>query len=271
MPSALLRARPWSVILASALPLYALSACELFLGDVTDPGGDAGKVTGPIGAAGHGGVTSSMGGEAATGADSSAPGGGTAGTGSGGRGTAGAGGLGAGGVRAGGAPGTGGAGAGGVVTSGGAPGTGGVTAGGAPGTGGAATGGVAGTGGAPGSGGAGGCCDCDGDKVKAIGPCGGTDCDDTDANVFPGQTLYFDTPSKNRGFDYNCDNSLERDPGFTAFVNCNVILGLCDATKEGFFGTAPPACGVPGSWGMCVKGTLSCSNGPTGSRTPPCR
>jgi hypothetical protein len=38
-----------------------------------------------------------------------------------------------------------------------------------------------------------------------------TDCDDHDANVFPGQTGYFSTISKGVGtFDYNCDGTIEK-------------------------------------------------------------
>lgn len=37
------------------------------------------------------------------------------------------------------------------------------------------------------------------------------DCDDDDANVFPGQTKYFTTPRKNGGgFDYDCDGTITR-------------------------------------------------------------
>ena len=33
-----------------------------------------------------------------------------------------------------------------------------------------------------------------------------TDCDDNNANAFPGQTAYFSTPRANGSYDYNCDN-----------------------------------------------------------------
>ncbi len=49
------------------------------------------------------------------------------------------------------------------------------------------------------------------------------DCDDTDPNVFPGQTAFFDTANPHVGFDYNCSNgSLEKElpewPGKTCQV-----------------------------------------------------
>jgi hypothetical protein len=135
--------------------------------------------------------------------------------------------------------------------SGGAAGAagGGGTAG-VAGTGGSA--GAAGTGGGAGassggSAGAGGCtCDCDGDShLKKGGSCGGDDCDDNDANVFPGQTSYFDQPAKNGGFDYDCSGSAEQESSQT--ISCTVAL--CPTT-QGYF-ASPPACGQSADWGVC--------------------
>ena len=141
-------------------------------------------------------------------------------------------------------------------------------AGGSAGTGGAVgSGGSAGTatggqGGQTAQGGAAGCanqCDCDGDGVKSKA-CGGSDCDDHDPKVKPGQSSYFATPAQNPaiGFDYNCSGNPERDPTLTKQVNCTGISLLnCDTTSQGFVDQLP-ACGQTGGWGSCKKGSVSC-------------
>jgi hypothetical protein len=50
-----------------------------------------------------------------------------------------------------------------------------------------------------------GSCDEDEDGYDAIGACGGTDCDDTDASVYPGATEYCN------GYDDNCDGTIDED------------------------------------------------------------
>jgi hypothetical protein len=295
MPLALLQARRPSVVLLWALPLYALSGCELFLGDVTDPmpeeiGGSGGSAGGRGGRGGSSGVTtgaSGSGDEGGTdnggsGGYSAADGGaredgGTVGDGSGGTSAA-AGGIkngGGGGATTAGAPGTGGrvTGGGGTATSGGASGSGGITgSGGVTGSGGKATGGTNATGGALGTGGAA-CCDCDGDHQLAAGVrCGGTDCDDDDANVFSGQTLYFTVPAKHGGFDYNCANGPERDPALNVTVDCSAVLGLGCDPGTGFFSSTKvaPVCGTSGGWGTCAKPALSCVQNKIDDRAMPC-
>jgi hypothetical protein len=46
------------------------------------------------------------------------------------------------------------------------------------------------------------------------------DCDDADANAFPGQTAYFDVPRTGGSFDYNCDGSQTKQYG-TVSGNCD--------------------------------------------------
>lgn len=146
-------------------------------------------------------------------------------------------------------------GAAGAAGSGGAAGGGGTTAsGGAGGTtaSGGAGGAGAGAGGAGGTGGAPGCpkpCDCDNDNHNAAGGlCGGDDCDDTDANVYPGQIGYFPKPAKNGTFDYDCSGTVEKKYG--TVLNC--VIALCPA-GQGYFGAAP-ACGSAADWGVCSGG-----------------
>jgi hypothetical protein len=139
-----------------------------------------------------------------------------------------------------------------------------ASSGGASGSGGGgeagASGGAAGTAsGGTSSGGTGGesdaaCCDCDGDKHDATGGnCGGDDCDDSDPEVFPGQTKYFDKPAKNGTFDYDCSGSTEQE--FTSTITC---LPVACPNQDGYFGVAP-ACGVAADWGNCT-GTLCTAN-----------
>ncbi len=147
-------------------------------------------------------------------------------------------------------------GAAGVAGSGGAAGAGGVA--GAAGGGGAA--GAAGGGGAGGS--DAGCgCDCDGDNHYAVGPaCNGDDCDDDDAEVFSGQTAYFSTESKHKGFDYDCSGGVDRDDDVIACSG--LALTGCGSQPDGYLTQAP--CGQTADWGSCkVTGVVplqTCSN-----------
>lgn len=51
-------------------------------------------------------------------------------------------------------------------------------------------------------------CDEDGDGFESAA-CGGPDCCDTDPNVFPGQTGFFDAPSACGTWDFDCSGSVE--------------------------------------------------------------
>ena len=135
------------------------------------------------------------------------------------------------------------------------------TGGGAGQSGGAGTGGQAGSGqaGQSGAAGASGClkppCDCDGDTHE--GPqCSGADCDDEDAEVFPGQPEWFSAPSKNNGFDYDCSNGTEKEFETTS---CGGISGAlaCDQQPEGYYDSAV-GCGASVGYGKCIYQDLMC-------------
>jgi hypothetical protein len=105
------------------------------------------------------------------------------------------------------------------------------------------------------SGGTGGaCCDCDHDGYLSKDLCGADDCDDHDALVHPGQTMYFATPSPNPnvGWDYDCSGTP--DPEFPSPIDCGLVSGSCDA-GVGFLGSVP-ACGAAGPWGSCQPGSV---------------
>jgi hypothetical protein len=110
--------------------------------------------------------------------------------------------------------------------------------------------GGAGTGG-PSNGGAGGSTtDCDEDDDgydRDEGVCTGTDCDDADRNVHPGQTTYFTTAREDGGFDYDCDGEEELDDAPS--IDCS-LLGISDCSGEGYGGW-PPDCGESGAWVTC--------------------
>lgn len=92
-------------------------------------------------------------------------------------------------------------------------------------------------------------CDCDDDGYRAEGgDCGGTDCNDNDPDVWPGQPDYFADPSTHDSpFDYNCDGKEEKR--FNQTVDCSGAVG-CDTASVGYIG-APPACGEDGNYGSC--------------------
>jgi hypothetical protein len=74
------------------------------------------------------------------------------------------------------------------------------------------------------------------------------DCDDTDEDVFPGQTLFFDSPSNSGSFDYNCDNFAE--PQSIDEFDCPEVD--CLLVQEGWMDGVPD-CGNDARWGVdCV-------------------
>ena len=107
------------------------------------------------------------------------------------------------------------------------------------------------------------CC-VDGDS-DGISDCGG-DCDDSDPNVFPNQTAFFDVPS-NGSFDYNCDNTVEQE--YPDMVNCQLVGGTC--TGSGWVGTTAPACGAQGSFATCKKQGNTCITDPIQPQKQGCR
>ena len=109
-------------------------------------------------------------------------------------------------------------------------------------------------------------CDADADKHAAEGACGGDDCDDTDADVFPGQTKYFSARQANIGYDYNCDHATEQEQK-AAIMCAGVSLSACP-TDVGFLGELP-TCGGTGRWGTCKKmNGLTCEEAATESDHP---
>jgi hypothetical protein len=123
--------------------------------------------------------------------------------------------------------------------------TGGVSAGGS----GTAGGSVAGAGAA----GSATSCDADHDEHLAPGKCGGDDCDDSDADVSPDQSDYFDQSQPRVGYDYDCSGAPEREQS-QPIVCTGLTVVECPTGQPGFLGTLP-ACGEVGNWGQCVKGS----------------
>jgi hypothetical protein len=101
------------------------------------------------------------------------------------------------------------------------------------------------------------CCDCDGDHFAAEGECGGQDCDDTDARVYPGEPTYYAVPSKNVGFDWDCSGTPEPNPALNKTVDCGLVALPC-ATTTGYLAQTPPACGVAAPWGTCTQQGINC-------------
>lgn len=84
---------------------------------------------------------------------------------------------------------------------------------------------------------------------------------DRGADVFPGQTAFFDEGygpggRRERNFDYDCDNMVT-----TQYLNldsqgCTGLLGLLCAMKQGFLESTP--CGETGDYAVCAMGALAC-------------
>ncbi|MFH1486805.1 MAG: hypothetical protein ABIH46_12105 [Chloroflexota bacterium] len=75
------------------------------------------------------------------------------------------------------------------------------------------------------------------------------DCDDFDPAAHPGQTIFFNVPTKGTGnYDYNCDTIEEKE--FSSPLRCMVSGMTC--IGDGWFGVVP-ACGTNGVWANCNK------------------
>lgn len=100
-----------------------------------------------------------------------------------------------------------------------------------------------------------GCSDDDGDGEGSRAAGRGTDCNDTNKDVFSKQTKFFETPydAGAASFDYNCDGVEER--GFTTKVACTMF-----ACSEGWAETIP-SCGASGWWATSCKTWMSSSGG----------
>ena len=85
------------------------------------------------------------------------------------------------------------------------------------------------------------------------------DCDDLDPAAHPGQTAFFEQPTKGTGsFDYNCDKLAEQEA--PSLVSC-VVSGM-SCVGDGWM-TTVPACGAVSVWAKCNKQ----GSGPTGCGT----
>ncbi|WP_437924243.1 hypothetical protein WMF37_35170 [Sorangium sp. So ce291] len=91
-------------------------------------------------------------------------------------------------------------------------------------------------------------CDADDDGYRSKACEGGTDCNDDNALVHPGQpSTFYGTPiATGGGFDYDCSGAEERE--FTA-VNCSNLLPLCGAASNVFQTDVP--CGSQAAFGSC--------------------
>ncbi|MGK3986900.1 hypothetical protein WME99_27880 [Sorangium sp. So ce136] len=92
-------------------------------------------------------------------------------------------------------------------------------------------------------------CDADDDGYRSMACEGGTDCNDDNPLVHPGQpSTFYGTPiTMGGGFDYDCSGAEERE--FRA-VNCSNILPLCTAASNVFQADVP--CGSPTAFGTCT-------------------
>jgi hypothetical protein len=95
----------------------------------------------------------------------------------------------------------------------------------------------------------GGPCDCDNDKALAKSCAMGTDCNDNDPLVYPGQMTFFKTKivGSTDDFDYDCDDAQTYE--IKDVLVCNNSLN-CDQVNLRWKGSVP-ACGVFGQLGKC--------------------
>ena len=79
-----------------------------------------------------------------------------------------------------------------------------------------------------------------------------TDCDDKDANAYPGQTAYFSTVSAGTGsFDYNCDGTSEKGVPEYPGASCSFCPDGC---KVACTATSSTTCGA-----INTKASLNCT------------
>ena len=87
----------------------------------------------------------------------------------------------------------------------------------------------------------------------------GFDCDDRNMNVFPGQTMFFDTPTEvgGTGYDYDCNGTAEREYGGDGGGRCLVGFGTSCTYTPGFNGAV--ACGAEGAFiTACTRSGATC-------------
>jgi Notch-like protein len=82
------------------------------------------------------------------------------------------------------------------------------------------------------------------------------DCDDSNPDVFPGQTAYFTYDRGDGSFDYDCDG-IETKQYNSIFQGCSMspLNNIC----VGSGWSSVPYCGVTATWKYCSGGILPCS------------
>jgi hypothetical protein len=111
-----------------------------------------------------------------------------------------------------------------------------------------------------------------GDASNPIHLCGTTgapgyisdssDCCDTDAAAYPGQTSYSSSPRTGcGGYDYNCDGAETKLLTQLASMSCDLTFHTCTFYSEGWAGSVP-GCGLQVNW---LTGCTYYAGGPTPS------
>ena len=124
--------------------------------------------------------------------------------------------------------------------------------------------------GADAGGGTGTQCDADGDHALAAA-CGGNDCCDTDWNVHPGQTAYFNVQSACHSFDYDCDGKATGEHLGSSSCIPDGIEGACRSGGVGVWLDSAPACGKTGRVGGSCRPSAPCVFEGGSSMTQNCR
>ncbi|HMV69136.1 MAG TPA: hypothetical protein PKA64_19980 [Myxococcota bacterium] len=82
------------------------------------------------------------------------------------------------------------------------------------------------------------------------------DCDDTNPDVFPGQTAWFEMPYRGANglatFDYDCDGQEAQETTRTYRCSPSPNFVFCQSSRDGW-DLGVPACGEEGTWGSgCI-------------------
>jgi hypothetical protein len=112
-------------------------------------------------------------------------------------------------------------------------------------------------------------------KEACVRPAGhaerGGDCDDDEPRAHPGQTAFFDQPTKgNWDFDFNCDSVEEQRYPAPLKGECSPD-GKGGCGDGGWLSLTVPACGVGAFFVPCVKDDTGCSPGIPFKKIQPCR
>jgi hypothetical protein len=97
-----------------------------------------------------------------------------------------------------------------------------------------------------------------------------SDCDDSDADVYPGQTGYFTSQSNGGLWDYNCDGSAEErwDDVWTGIcVSSTTSPPTCSSPPPGWKNSVP-SCGQTGQYILHATCRCQCIGGSAGSLCP---